>query len=73
MLFYSDTQVSSTVDMQAWQESDYSGSWAKDTGVDVRGLRFAKDVRLQLLQIVDKDPTFEQSAKRKRSGGLLNP
>lgn len=34
--------------MQAWQEHGFSVDWAKEAGLDVRGLRFARDVRRQL-------------------------
>ena len=37
--------------MQAWQEHSFSGDWAKEVGLDVRGLRFARDVRRQLESI----------------------
>lgn len=34
--------------MQAWQEHGFAFEWAKEAGLDVRGLRFARDVRRQL-------------------------
>ena len=34
--------------LQAWQEHNFATEWAKEAGLDVRGLRFAKDVRRQL-------------------------
>ena len=33
---------------QAWQEHGFSVEWAKEAGLDPRGLRFARDVRRQL-------------------------
>ncbi|KAL3149932.1 hypothetical protein ABBQ38_013295 [Trebouxia sp. C0009 RCD-2024] len=33
---------------QAWQEHGFAFEWAKEAGLDVRGLRFARDVRRQL-------------------------
>jgi hypothetical protein len=33
---------------QAWQEHNFSVEWAKEAGLDSRGLRFARDVRRQL-------------------------
>ena len=33
---------------QAWQEHNFSVDWAKEAGLDPRGLRFARDVRRQL-------------------------
>ena len=37
--------------MQGWQEHGFSVEWAKEVGLDVRGLRFARDVRRQLESI----------------------
>ena len=34
--------------LQAWQEHGFATEWTKEAGLDVRGLRFAKDVRRQL-------------------------
>ena len=34
--------------MQAWQEHGFAFEWAKEAGLDVRGLRFARDVHRQL-------------------------
>ena len=34
--------------VQAWQEHGFAFEWAKEAGLDVRGLRFARDVRRQL-------------------------
>lgn len=34
--------------VQAWQEHGFAFEWAKEAGLDVRGLRFAQDVRRQL-------------------------
>ena len=34
--------------MQAWQEHGFAFEWGKEAGLDVRGLRFARDVRRQL-------------------------
>ena len=33
---------------QGWQEHGYSVEWAREAGLDIRGLRFARDVRRQL-------------------------
>ena len=34
--------------MQAWQEQGFAFEWGREAGLDVRGLRFARDVRRQL-------------------------
>ena len=34
--------------LQGWQEHGYSVEWAREAGLDIRGLRFARDVRRQL-------------------------
>ena len=41
--------------MQAWQEHGFAFEWAKEAGLDVRGLRFARDVRRQLDNITGPD------------------
>lgn len=41
--------------MQAWEEAGGSVQWCRERGADVRGLRFARDVRRQLEGIVKED------------------
>jgi hypothetical protein len=33
---------------QAWERTGFSIPWCKDVGLDVRGMRYARDVRRQL-------------------------
>ncbi len=37
---------------QAWEMSDYSSDFCKTIGVEMRGMRFARDVRRQIARIV---------------------
>ena len=57
--------------MQAWQEHGFAFEWAKEAGLDVRGLRFARDVRRQLDGITGPNgshllgtPTSPQSTRQ---------
>lgn len=33
---------------QAWDRTNFSAKWAREVGLDTRGMRFARDVRRQL-------------------------
>ncbi|KAF3431080.1 hypothetical protein FNV43_RR25810 [Rhamnella rubrinervis] len=37
-----------------WHQTNYSIDWCKDNGLQVRGMKFVKDVRRQLAQIMQK-------------------
>ncbi|EEF47512.1 probable pre-mRNA-splicing factor ATP-dependent RNA helicase DEAH4 isoform X2 [Ricinus communis] len=37
-----------------WDENDYDIDWCKENGLQVRGMKFVKDVRKQLCQIMQK-------------------
>ena len=41
--------------LQAWEHTGFDNDWAKSLGLDVRGLRFARDVRRQLEGITGFD------------------
>jgi len=41
--------------MQAWERTGYSLAWAKEVGLDGRGMRFARDVRRQLEGVAAAD------------------
>eukprot|EP00884_Botryococcus_braunii_P015529 jgi/Botrbrau1/265/Bobra.0022s0234.1 len=40
---------------EAWEEAGCSGEWCRERGADLRGLRFARDVRRQLEGIVGRE------------------
>ncbi|WCJ38716.1 RNA helicase family protein [Euphorbia peplus] len=39
---------------ELWDQNDYSIDWCKDNGLQIRGMKFVKDVRKQLCQIMQK-------------------
>jgi len=41
--------------LQAWERTGFSQPWARELGLDTRGMRFARDVRRQLESIAGPD------------------
>ena len=41
--------------LQAWERTGFSQPWARELGLDARGMRFARDVRRQLESIAGPD------------------
>ncbi|KAI7748719.1 hypothetical protein M8C21_022259 [Ambrosia artemisiifolia] len=50
---------------ELWDQTDYSIDWCKDNNLQVRGMLFAKDVRKQLSQIMQKVAKGNLDVKRK--------
>ncbi|KAL8156964.1 putative pre-mRNA-splicing factor ATP-dependent RNA helicase DEAH4 [Apium graveolens] len=56
---------------EQWDRTDYSIEWCKDNDLQVRGMKFVKDVRKQLCQImqkISKGPLDVQTSKRWKDG-----
>ncbi|KAF4404815.1 hypothetical protein G4B88_006201 [Cannabis sativa] len=54
---------------ECWHQTDYDIDWLKDHGLQVRGMKFVKDVRRQLGQIMQKiakGPLDVQTSRRRR-------
>lgn len=67
------------VDLQAWQEAECSGNWCQGAGLNIRGMRFARDVQGQLEAAIEstrstfferalQDGDVGRSKKRRRTG-----
>ena len=65
--------------MQAWQEAECSSNWCQAAGLNIRGMRFARDVEGQLEAAIEssrstffegalQDGTIGRSQKRRRTG-----
>ena len=65
--------------MQAWQQAECSGNWCQAAGLNIRGMRFARDVEGQLEAAIEssrspffegalRDGTIGRSQKRRRTG-----
>ncbi|KAK9074621.1 hypothetical protein SSX86_007219 [Deinandra increscens subsp. villosa] len=50
---------------ELWDQTDYSIDWCKDNNLQVRGMLFARDVRKQLSQIMQKIAKGSLDVKRK--------
>ncbi|MFS8020463.1 putative RNA helicase [Helianthus anomalus] len=50
---------------ELWDQTDYSIDWCKDNNLQVRGMLFAKDVRKQLSQIMQKIAKGSLDVRRK--------
>ncbi|XP_071706104.1 probable pre-mRNA-splicing factor ATP-dependent RNA helicase DEAH4 [Rutidosis leptorrhynchoides] len=50
---------------ELWDQTDYSIDWCKDNNLQVRGMLFAKDVRKQLSQIMQKIAKGSLDIRRK--------
>jgi len=61
--------------LQEWQRAGESARWAQEMGVDIRGLRFARDVRKQLTDIVGHEgrALLSKDAKLHKGGGVIPP
>ncbi|KAK1403211.1 RNA helicase [Heracleum sosnowskyi] len=56
---------------EQWDQTDYSIDWCKDNDLQVRGMKFVKDVRKQLCQIMQKiakGPLDVRTSKRWKDG-----
>ncbi|KAG6398731.1 hypothetical protein SASPL_140200 [Salvia splendens] len=54
---------------ELWHETDYNTGWCKENNLQVRGMKFVKDVRKQLCQIIQKiakGPMDVKTSKRRR-------
>ena len=51
--------------LQAWERTGFSQPWARELGLDTRGMRFARDVRRQLESIAG----LEGAGLLRRDGG----
>lgn len=74
-------------DLQAWQEAECSSNWCQAAGLNMRGMRFARDVEGQLEAAIEssrstfferplQDGSIGRSRKRRRTGhssGMLLP
>ena len=57
---------------QAWERTGWSAEWCRELGLDLRGMRFAKDVRRQLEAIAGPSgATLTHSAARVPSGAAV--
>ncbi|CAK8541921.1 unnamed protein product [Lathyrus sativus] len=53
---------------ERWHQTDYDIGWCKDHGLQVRGMTFARDVRKQLSQILQKIAKEPLDIKENRKG-----
>ncbi|CAL5192305.1 unnamed protein product [Lathyrus oleraceus] len=53
---------------ERWYQTDYDIGWCKDHGLQVRGMTFARDVRKQLSQILQKIAKEPLDIKENRKG-----
>ncbi|KAL1539266.1 RNA helicase [Salvia divinorum] len=54
---------------ELWHQTDYNTGWCKENNLQVRGMKFVKDVRKQLCQIIQKiakGPMDVKTSKRRR-------
>lgn len=55
--------------VQAWERAGWAAEWCRELGLDLRGMRFAKDVRRQLETIAGPDgASLLKAAERVPSG-----
>lgn len=52
---------------ELWDQTDYDIEWCKDNNLQVRGMKFVKDVRKQLCQIMEKVAKGSLDLRTKRS------
>lgn len=52
---------------ELWDQTDYDVEWCKDNNLQVRGMKFVKDVRKQLCQIMEKAAKGSLDVRTKRS------
>ncbi|XP_065874215.1 probable pre-mRNA-splicing factor ATP-dependent RNA helicase DEAH4 isoform X2 [Euphorbia lathyris] len=59
---------------ELWDQNDYNIEWCKDYGLQIRGMKFVKDVRKQLCQIMQKvaKGSLDVQAGGRSRGGEYN-
>ena len=59
--------------VQAWERTSWAAEWCRELGLDLRGMRFAKDVRRQLETIAGADGASLLKAADRVPGGAAAP
>ena len=59
--------------MQAWERAGWAAEWCRELGLDLRGMRFAKDVRRQLETIAGPDGASLLKAAERVPDGAAAP
>ena len=55
--------------LQAWERAGWAAEWCRELGLDLRGMRFAREVRRQLESIAGSDgASLLKAAERVPSG-----
>ena len=57
---------------QGWIQSGQSARWAQEMGLDMRGLRFARDVQKQLVEIAGSDGRALLADDSRPAKGITN-
>lgn len=66
-------QRPASVGVQAWERTGWAAEWCRELGLDLRGMRFAKDVRRQLETIAGPDGASLLKADERVPGGAAAP